>query len=354
MKLLDANKLPDLAAALAARGYRVIAPIEVEVAASSGAAEREVRLAEWSPGAKIRLDAIPTNSAKEFLFPRTEVIGRYKLGGDGLAPGEFAPVAVAPVAPKTVVLGVRPCDAASLALLDAVFNWDYKDEFYNARRAATTIVTVVCTTSDEHCFCTSVGGRPDAVNQADAVLRPAAGGAKLIFEPLGDKGAAVVAAAGAVLSDGQAAADPPADVPPAFDAGTVRAWLADNFESNLWDTLSAACLGCGACAYACPSCHCFDMQDEATRTESVRLRNWDSCGFGLFTQHAGGHNPRANQAARWRQRVMHKFSYIPERFQLIGCTGCGRCARLCGAGMSMLEVCREIARQAPAEKAVAE
>jgi ferredoxin len=39
---------------------------------------------------------------------------------------------------------------------------------------------------------------------------------------------------------------------------------------------------------------------------------------------------------------MHKFSYIPQRFQMLGCTGCGRCARLCGAGMSMAEVCRLI------------
>jgi sulfhydrogenase subunit beta (sulfur reductase) len=348
MKLLDTNKLTDLAAALAAGGYRVVAPVEVAVSTSSGRPEREIRLAEWTPGTAIRLDGVPANSAKEFLFPRSEVIGRYKLDGN-----EFQPVEVKPAAPKTVVLGARPCDAASLALMDTVFNWDYKDEFYNARRAATTIVTVVCTTADEHCFCTSVGGRPDATSGADAVLRPADGGRKLILEPLGDKGAALMAAAGKLLADGQAKADAPVAVPLKFDVDTVKAWLGGNFESNLWDTLSAACLGCGACAYACPTCHCFDIQDEATRTESVRLKNWDSCGFGLFTQHAGGHNPRANQAARWRQRVMHKFSYIPERFHLLGCTGCGRCARLCGAGMSMLEVCREIARFEKTEKAVA-
>ena len=74
----------------------------------------------------------------------------------------------------------------------------------------------------------------------------------------------------------------------------------------------------------------------------MRLRNWDTCGLALFTAHAGGHNPRPDQAARWRQRVMHKFSYLVERLGRLGCTGCGRCARLCPAGMAICETCREI------------
>ncbi|HUU09436.1 MAG TPA: 4Fe-4S dicluster domain-containing protein [Phycisphaerae bacterium] len=335
MKLLDTAKLADLAAALAKGGYRVVAPIE----------EGDVvRLADWTPGATVRTDVIPVNSAKDFLFPRSELIDRYRLEGD-----DFTPETVRPDAPRTVLLAVRPCDAAALALLDTVFNWDYKDEFYNARREATTVVPAVCTTADEECFCTSVGGAPDSSAGADAMLRPADGGTKFILEPLSDKGNALVAAAGAALADGQAAADPPADVPQRFDAAAVTAWLADHFESDLWYTLSLGCLGCGACAYACPTCHCFDMQDEATRTEAVRLKNWDSCGFGLFTQHAGGHNPRPNQAARWRQRVMHKFAYIPERFHLLGCTGCGRCARLCGAHVAMADVCARIAEESKVE-----
>ena len=339
MKILDASKLSDLADTLAGAGYRVVVPVQ------DG---DRVRYAEWSPGATIRTDAFPVNSAKDFLFPRSEVIDRYQLDGD-----DFTPLEVRPPAPRTVLLAVRPCDAASLAMLDTIFNWDYEDDLYNARRAATTVVPLVCTRADAQCFCTSVGGAPDSSAGADALLHPADGGSRLILEPLTDKGKALVEAAGGALAVGEAAPDAPADVPARFDPDKVRAWLADNFEADLWDLLSYACLGCGACAYACPTCHCFDMQDEATRTESVRLRNWDSCGFALFTKHAGGHNPRPDQAARWRNRVMHKFSYIPERFDLVGCTGCGRCARLCPAGMAMLEACTRIeeeARKAPAHE----
>jgi len=321
---LDKGKLTDLAEALAAGGYRVVAPV------------REgdlVRLAVWAPGTPIETAALPVNSAKDFLLPRSEVIARYRLAGD-----DFEPLEVPIEAVKTVLLAVRPCDAAAVAALDAVFHWDYDDAFYNARRQATTFVTLACAAADDECFCTTVGGRPDSTAGADAVLRPAGGGAALVFEPLTDKGRAVAEAGASVLADGEAEADPPPSVPVRFDLEAVQAWCRENFESDLWAEVSRACLGCGACAYACPTCHCFDIQDESTPSECFRLRNWDACGFGLFTLHASGHNPRANQAARWRQRVLHKFSYFPERFGMIACTGCGRCGRLCGAGMAISEV----------------
>ena len=56
----------------------------------------------------------------------------------------------------------------------------------------------------------------------------------------------------------------------------------------------------------------------------------------MFTHHASGHNPRPTQAARYRQRVMHKFKYFPERFGLIDCVGCGRCVRTCGVGQDLV------------------
>ena len=342
MNLIDADKLADLAATLAAAGYRVVAPVRDEDA---------VRLKVWSPGAAIDTATIPVNSAKEFLFPPSEVIGRYAFDGR-----DFTPQEVRADPPRTVLLAVRPCDVAGLAVLDAVFNpgkaippvdrGDYRDAFYIARRAATTIVALVCPASDAECFCTSVGGAPDSVRGADAVLQSADGGRRFVLSPVTEKGAAILKAAGATLVEGEAALDPPASVPARFDAAAVTEWLGANFESPLWQEWGLACLGCGACTHVCPTCHCFDLQDEATRREAVRLRNWDSCALALFTAHAGGHNPRPTQTERWRQRVMHKFRYFPERFGLLACTGCGRCGRLCPAAVSMGEACREIAETA--------
>ncbi len=47
------------------------------------------------------------------------------------------------------MIAARPCDAAALPILDHVFNWDFTDEFYNRRRAATTVITLACSASDE-------------------------------------------------------------------------------------------------------------------------------------------------------------------------------------------------------------
>ena len=331
MKVLEARKIGELAAALSGAGWRVLLPIE------DG---NVVRLAPWSPGAAVRTDVVPVNSLKDALFPPSEAIGRFGLDGNDFTVKE-APVDSA----RTVALCVRACDTAALGLLDTIFNWDFPDAFYNARRSAVTIVSLVCTSADEQCFCTSVGGRPDATAGADAVLRPAEAGAKLILEPLTDKGRALVSAAGALLADvadATVAADTPAEVPQLFDRPAVTKWLGANFDSPFWQDWSLACLGCGACAFACPTCHCFDIQDETTRSQCVRYRNWDACALSLFTQHAGGHNPRIDQAARRRQRLMHKLSYIPERFALVGCVGCGRCERACPAGLGIVEICQAI------------
>ena len=65
----------------------------------------------------------------------------------------------------------------------------------------------------------------------------------------------------------------------------------------------------------------------------------------MFTQHASGHNPRPDQAARWRQRTMHKFEYLPRNVGLYGCVGCGRCVLSCPVRLDIRQVLRRV-RQA--------
>lgn len=330
-RTLAEQGLQNLAAALATAGYTVMAPLRLP--GRTGLRD-DVRWAEWTPGSTIDTDRVPVDSPKEFLLPRSEVVGGFRRNGDA-----FEALDTAEAPRNTVILGARPCDAAALAALDAVFNSDPVDVAWQARRNSTTVVTLACAQCDSQCFCTSVGGSPGSDRGADVMLRPADGHTVLQFETLSDKGRAVEQVVAHLLADRESRPDPLPEVPVLFDVEVVQRAARAQFDSDIWATLSLPCLGCGACAYACPTCHCFDIQDECDGKDCVRLRNWDSCGFGLFTRHAGGHNPRADQASRWRQRVMHKFAYFPERHDITACTGCGRCARVCSAGMRISAVC---------------
>ena len=67
---------------------------------------------------------------------------------------------------------IRPCEAKAFAALDAVFNWDYRDKFFNARIEKLAVIGVSCTRADEACFCTSVGGGPADPAGSDILLTP--------------------------------------------------------------------------------------------------------------------------------------------------------------------------------------
>ena len=275
----------------------------------------------------------PDNSIKEVVFPKQEKLYGYRIQGNNIEiTGGDTPV------PRQLVVAARPCDAAALPILDHVFNWDFKDEFYNRRRAATTVVTLACTRHDESCFCTSVGLSPTAERGSDVML----------FN-LGDDGYEVrcITDKGRALFDGKtqkSSKTGQADAGPEkqFDPAAVRTFVDQHFEDPFWKEHGLTCIACGICAFTCPTCHCFDIIDAGASAGNARYKVWDSCQFPMFTAHASGHNPRGGQPSRQRQRILHKFSIYPEKFGEILCTGCGNCTRNCPEGIGVLSVATEI------------
>lgn len=334
-EVLTKTQLRQLVERWIADGKRVAGPQRV-TAGDNAIAQERILYAWLTSAERLLLDGFvrPSNSIKEFVFPRSEDLYGYKIQGKLI---ELS--ALEPPAQEQIVVGARPCDAVSLPILDHVFNWDSKDEFYNRRRELTSVVTIACGEHDAGCFCTSVGSSPSDTRGSDVVLL-ALDDERYEVRCLTDKGRRLFAGqTTASTEEGQASQGPPER----FDLAAVGEFLVAGYEQPEWQTLTLRCLGCGACAYTCPTCHCFDIVDERTAAGGVRVRNWDACQFSMFTAHASGHNPRSVQSQRQRQRIHHKFQIYPEKFGDLLCTGCGNCTRNCPVNLGVLAVLKAIA-----------
>jgi ferredoxin len=275
-----------------------------------------------------------TQSVKAIAFPRAEKLFSYKKENGNVTLQDYNSDGL----PETVVFGLHPCDAAGFRPLGSIFNWDTPDKPYNERRKRTTLIAVSCTQSDEYCFCTSVNGGPGNTEGSDILLTPIKEG--YLVEINTEKGKELAEKYNSffdVAPDNINKENFLVKIPARFSVEEISKKITELFESDVWKAQSERCLGCGACAFVCPTCACFDIQEDAKGNSGNRIRCWDSCGFSLFTLHTSGHNPRSVQSARWRQRLMHKFSYMPDRLSVVGCTGCGRCSRACPVDMNLSE-----------------
>ena len=289
---------------------------------------------KYNPGfSEITFDHIrSTLSVKNVVFPKVENLFCYT---NGKTESTITDIDLNRV-PEVVLWGAHPCDNAAFDTLRSIFCMDTKDEFFSKRLEKLVVIGLSCHLSDEYCFCTSVGLAPNSARGSDILLSRLRNG-DYQADILTEKGVDIVKSNQELFEPFSNEGVVLTTVTQKFNHEQVTSKLANAFDHPFWIENSLRCLGCGACTYVCPTCACFDIQDETRGKNGKRYRSWDSCGFGLFTLHTSGHNPRHVQSQRWRQRIMHKFSYMPENNESLGCVGCGRCSSGCPVDMNISE-----------------
>ncbi|MDR2035539.1 MAG: 4Fe-4S dicluster domain-containing protein [Coriobacteriales bacterium] len=320
--ILKKERLNDLLEALASKAT-VYVPRELD---------GQTRFAPFAKGSAVELGKAKTVfSPKETLFPQTETLYTYAQLGEDITLCETVNTT------NQVLFGVRSCDTYSIERLDEVFlTRTFIDTLYLERRNNTLIVALGCTEPDRSCFCTSFGIDPAAGTGADIQLTDTGDG--YFVEALTGRGTEALQAWSPFLTEGQKTAARELTFSLALDTSNVKDSLEQLFEHAYWNDLSMKCLGCGTCAFVCPTCHCFDMSQNNKGNTGYRFRTWDSCTFSDYSMMAGFHNPRPTKMRRLRNRFMHKLSFFSDRYGSSLCCGCGRCIELCPAGIDISRV----------------
>ncbi len=280
----------------------------------------------------LRLDYdVTLQPPKRFFLPPTEVLLTYEIGGayeSQLNGGKF------------ILLGVHPYDVVAINQMDELFRQDNYDAHYMTRRNNVTIIACDVVRASDHVFASCMN---------TAVVRK---GYDILLTDIGDgyimeagtpKGEDLLGKArDAVEADAQALGmrekvwahnrralnKHQLKCDPAY----LPRLLAKAYKHPVWEERAKTCFACGSCNQVCPTCYCFNVQDDVNwdLKTGQRARAWDGCLLDGFTKCAPDHEFRKARADRFRHRLYRKAAYVPPKIGgEIACVGCGRCVGAC-------------------------
>jgi sulfhydrogenase subunit beta (sulfur reductase) len=279
----------------------------------------------------LRLDYdVTLQPPKKCFQPPTEVLMTYEVGGAYKSQYDNEPF---------VLLGVHPYDMIAINQMDELFAQDNYDTHYMARRCNATIVACDVVKPSENVFASSMGTA--VVREGFDVLLTDIGDA-YVAEAATEKGEKLLALAKTTDADKASLQRREAVWTTnkkglskhqlKCDAAYLPKLLSKAYNHAVWEERAKTCFSCGSCNQVCPTCYCFNVQDDVSwdMTTGSRQRAWDGCLLDGFTKVAGDHEFRKKRADRFRHRLYRKAMYVPAKIGgQIACVGCGRCVAAC-------------------------
>jgi len=290
--------------------------------------------AELKNADDLRLDYdVTILSPRKYVLPPKENLLSFKVGGSSQSVQE---------AEKMVVLGVHPYDVVAINQMDELFSQDEYDTHYMNRRQNITIIACDVVTPSKNVFASSMNTATcdkgydlllTDIGDAYVVDAPTEKGQALVKMMNGAKEAtaADLEKRKAVQEKNQLALNKhQLECKPSF----LPKLLEKAYHHPVWEEKAELCYSCGSCNQVCPTCYCFDVQDEVNwdLETGCRYRAWDGCLLQNFATVAGNHNFRKKREDRFRHRMYRKGKYVPSKIGgEIACVGCGRCVSACTA-----------------------
>jgi len=280
----------------------------------------------------LRLDYdVTLQPPKKYFQPPVETLMTYEVG---------QPYQSQIVDEKFTLIGVHPYDMVAINQIDRLFSQDNCDIHYVKRRQNATIIASDVITPSKDVFASSMG-TAIVTEGYDALLTDI--GESYVVDLATPKAEQFFANAKEMTDANADDLDKRQQV---WDKNKKQLskhqlkcgctylprLLSKAYEHPVWEEKAKICFSCGSCNQVCPTCYCFNVQDDINWDMKTgrRDRAWDGCLLDGFAKVAGNHDFRKNRADRFRHRLYRKAKYVPAKIGgQIACVGCGRCVGAC-------------------------
>jgi ferredoxin len=228
-----------------------------------------------------------------------------------------------------------------------------RDPHYFARRESALVVGLGCSAPcHSHAFCEDMGTREARNHLYDLFLTDL--GDRFHVTAGSTRGTAELAIGCAFtpprFADRRLLKKTAAEVRSRFprrihgDLALLSARLRESYASPMWREIAERCVSCGSCTLVCPTCMCFDVEDQldSDLAGGCRVRRWDSCQRCAFASVGSGENFREGAGERIRHRIFCKEVYAFDRLGRSECVGCGRCTAACTMGIDLLAIANQV------------